>query len=497
MTRKKTVIITGGGMSGIVSALRLSRAGFAVVLIEKNKTLGGKVSQIKGNGYTFELIPSFIEYIEVYEELFKYLGLDIKKYLNFKRLESAYKFNFSDGTYINAYRDKNKLSAEFNKFEKNSYKKINRFFKENKEKSAFIKNNILGNNSNPSITSKLNLTLKYFQLSILQKYWKNIDKYFTSEKVKLILSFYNAYFSIDPYKDASLFTVIPYEELSKGIYSIKGGMSSVIDSFEIILNEMKVKVIKGDEVSRLKFNNRNITSVKLKSGKEIKGDVFLSDINRIDFNKRFLSKKIPSSYINKLEKSNLSNSVITIYLGLNKKFKNLEYHNFYINNNLQSIVNDLKKIHNEEWIPSFYFVNPSKNDDTIAPKGYTALSILISVPNLKYRNNWEKIFPEIKDSIYRIMEEDLNMKNFKNSIKFEKIMYPKDWINKLSLYKGSILGLIPDYWNPINLVSQKKSKYLSNLYFSSVGDIYSRPGVSWEILNAKIVSEKIISNCKV
>jgi phytoene dehydrogenase-like protein len=47
-------IIVGGGIAGLTSAAYLSRSGQKVLLIEKNKELGGLVNSFKHNGFHFE-----------------------------------------------------------------------------------------------------------------------------------------------------------------------------------------------------------------------------------------------------------------------------------------------------------------------------------------------------------------------------------------------------------------------------------------------------------
>ena len=45
-TTNQTILVVGGGMSGITAALEAAEAGYNIVLIEKNPYLGGRVSQI-------------------------------------------------------------------------------------------------------------------------------------------------------------------------------------------------------------------------------------------------------------------------------------------------------------------------------------------------------------------------------------------------------------------------------------------------------------------
>ncbi len=65
----QSILVVGGGMSGVSAALEAAEAGYDVVLVEKNPYLGGRVAQL--HQYFPKLCPP-------------YCGLEI----NFKRIKS-------------------------------------------------------------------------------------------------------------------------------------------------------------------------------------------------------------------------------------------------------------------------------------------------------------------------------------------------------------------------------------------------------------------------
>ena len=73
---KKEVIIVGSGLGGLSAAMRLSSKGYKVKILEKNSTAGGRLNQIKENGFTFDIGPSFMSMTYEFDELFKYCGLE-------------------------------------------------------------------------------------------------------------------------------------------------------------------------------------------------------------------------------------------------------------------------------------------------------------------------------------------------------------------------------------------------------------------------------------
>ena len=55
----KSVLVVGAGIGGLATALRLAKKGYKVEIIEKNAQAGGRLNQIKKDGFTFDSGPSF------------------------------------------------------------------------------------------------------------------------------------------------------------------------------------------------------------------------------------------------------------------------------------------------------------------------------------------------------------------------------------------------------------------------------------------------------
>ena len=55
----KKVLIIGSGLGGLTTALRLARRGYEVEMVEKSFQAGGRLNQIKKDGFTFDMGPTF------------------------------------------------------------------------------------------------------------------------------------------------------------------------------------------------------------------------------------------------------------------------------------------------------------------------------------------------------------------------------------------------------------------------------------------------------
>ena len=67
---KKSVVIIGAGFAGLSAAAFMAKAGWQVTVIEKNETAGGRARQLKAEGFTFDMGPSWYWMPDVFERFF-------------------------------------------------------------------------------------------------------------------------------------------------------------------------------------------------------------------------------------------------------------------------------------------------------------------------------------------------------------------------------------------------------------------------------------------
>ena len=84
MKDKNTVYIIGAGVSGLVAAYELEKAGFNPIVIEQTSEVGGRVKTVIENGHPFDL--GFQVLLTAYPLAKKYLNMED---LELKILESG------------------------------------------------------------------------------------------------------------------------------------------------------------------------------------------------------------------------------------------------------------------------------------------------------------------------------------------------------------------------------------------------------------------------
>src|SRR5678809_825811 len=86
-----SVIIVGSGFAGLSAASFMAKSGWKVTVIEKNSGPGGRAGQLKEDGFTFDMGPSWYWMPDVFESYFEKFGKKISDFYSLKRLDPSYR----------------------------------------------------------------------------------------------------------------------------------------------------------------------------------------------------------------------------------------------------------------------------------------------------------------------------------------------------------------------------------------------------------------------
>ncbi len=111
MSERFDVAVVGGGVGGIVSAIRLAAAGRSVVLFERNDELGGKLAVRQRDGYTFDTGPSLLTLPQLFDEVFRLAGSSLAAEVDLVRLDPSFRYFWPDASTV-TFRDEPIATAE-------------------------------------------------------------------------------------------------------------------------------------------------------------------------------------------------------------------------------------------------------------------------------------------------------------------------------------------------------------------------------------------------
>ncbi len=92
------VVVLGGGFGGLASAVRLAKLGHDVTLVERSAGLGGALSSVAADGYTWDAGPSRTGLPAVLRDLFRKSGRPLEREVELVPLDVLREHRFEDDT---------------------------------------------------------------------------------------------------------------------------------------------------------------------------------------------------------------------------------------------------------------------------------------------------------------------------------------------------------------------------------------------------------------
>ena len=94
------VVVLGGGFGGLASAVRLAKLGHDVTLVERSAGLGGALSSVTADGFTWDAGPSRTALPSVLRDLFRKSGRPLERELDLVPLDVLREHRFEDDTAV-------------------------------------------------------------------------------------------------------------------------------------------------------------------------------------------------------------------------------------------------------------------------------------------------------------------------------------------------------------------------------------------------------------
>lgn len=487
----KKVIIIGSGLGSLATALRLTTHGFEVEIIEKYHQAGGRLNQLKKDGFTFDVGPSFFSMSYEFTELFNYCK--IPNPLQMNELNPVYSVYFAGREKpYSIYKELDRLAHEFKEIEPDFEARAKKYLQKAGELFHDTEHVIVKRNYDNLVQYALALMtvpMKHSPL-LLRSMWSELERNFDSEHVKVIFSLVAFFLGSTPFDTPAVYSLLNFTELQHdGYWNIKGGMYKIVEEIQKILESRGVRFHFNTEITDVKEQNGNISAFIDSTGKEWKADLFVCNADAAAFRGKVLKRKKFSE--EKLDKKHWTLAPFTIYLGVKGKLDNLHHHNYFLGSNFKQYADSIFKLSVNPEKPYYYVNASSKSNPDCAPEGCENLFILCPVPDRRYKNDWSDR-EQLADTILKDMSERIGFDLIGNRIT-QTIYAPDDWENMFNLYKGSGLGLAHGLNQVAAMRPKNKDEAFSNLYYVGASTVPGT-GLPIVVIGSKLVTERILKD---
>lgn len=485
--RKKALII-GTGLAGLSTALRLSSDGYQVEMVEKHHQAGGRLNQLRVNGFKFDMAPTFFSMSYEFNELANYCNIPVP--FEFIELDPLYAVHFEgDQRSYLIHKNLKKLAEEFQAIEPDMEKKVRRFLKSAGEIFHDTEHIVIKQNFDNLLSYLLQLTrvpIKHGP-KMFYSMWREMEKNFDSFEVKVIFSLVGFFLGATPFDTPAVYSMLNYTELvHDGYHNVKGGMYKIVEALVAELQKRGIKMHFGVEIDRFEKNHSGVSAFLDRSGKRWEADVFVVNADAASFRGQILNR--PKFSTEKLDRKKWTLAPLTIYLGLDTKVNGMYHHNYFLRRNFEEYAHKIFK-NSIKLDKPYYYVNiQSMHNPDYAPPGKESVFILCPVPDLRFKADWSDA-EEIADAIVKDMSERTGF-DFTGHTETRVVYHPQHWENMFNLYRGSGLGLAHDLNQVGGFRPSNKDEIFNNLYYTGASTIPGT-GLPMTVISSRLVTERI------
>ncbi len=439
----QSVIIIGGGLGGLSAALHLRQQGREVTLFEQNPQLGGRANQIVTDGFRFDTGPSLLNYPWVCRDLFAATGARFDDYITLVPVDPTVAFLWPDGKRLALSSDMGRLIESCSKLEPGAGPGVVAFLRDARIKYDLAFNKLVTRNEDSPFRwfSKLSLG-EMARLSVWRSLYGQLGKYFRSRHIREALGSYGMYLGGSPFDLPGMFTILPYGEMAYGLWLPKGGVYGLVEALAKRGTEMGVQYHTDTAVKQIDTANGGVRGITLADGASHAAPIVVSNVDVPVTDGHLLAHEdAVSKRRQRSARMHVTPGVVTFYWGVRGKVHGMGHHTIFLPDDYRGAFQDLFR---NGRIPSelpFYISIASETDPELAPKGDSAVFVLVPTPRLSMLGpcDWPAEVDSIRSRVLeRLRRHEVDLTA--DRIVTETVYTPEDWGEQFGLYDGSAFG---------------------------------------------------------
>ena len=486
----RTVNIIGAGPGGLAAALLLAGTGCRVRLFERLDRVGGRCGMVGGDGFRFDLGPTFFLYPRVLSEVFKAVGRNLHDEVPMVRLDPQYRLLFGAGGQLDATPDVAAMERQIAAISPGDGGNFARFMADNRVKLESFR---------PVLESPFHgwrdvLSPSLAKMLPLLRPWLSLDgelqRYFHDPRLRIAFSFQSKYLGMSPFRCPSLFSILSFLEYEHGVWHPIGGCNAVSQRMAEIAAECGVELHLNEPVEAIDFEGRRAVGVQTRSG----GHPADATIINADF-ARAMTRLVPDAIRRrwtekKITGKDFSCSTFMLYLGIEGLEQELAHHTIYIAEDYQQNLRDIESEHRLSDDPSVYVQNAGITDDSLAPPGCSTLYILAPVTHQHPNVDWKVEAAQFRRRVIRQVERRFGIENLEHRIRYEKMVTPDDWDQQYEVHRGATFNLSHSLKQMLHLRPRNRFEDLDGVYLVGGG---THPGSGLPVIyeSARITSRLV------
>jgi phytoene desaturase len=500
-----SIVIVGGGISGIASAALLARAGHEVTVLEARAELGGRAGSWEKGGFRFDTGPSWYLMPEVFDHFYRLLGTTADEQLELVTLDPGYRVyneGFSDPLDVAADRAEN--LELFESVRRGSGRRLHRYLNSAALTYDLAKRYFLYTSFQsirPLLKDEVVSRLPTLVRLLFRSLWSLASSTVKDDRLRKILGYPAVFLGTSPYKAPSMYHLMSHLDLAEGVLYPIGGFERVIDSIADLATGEGVTIRRSARVSRIVVENGAAVGVEYSDAHgehhTVNADRVVSAID-LHFSETQLLEPKQQTYPQQYwDRATPGPSALLMCLGVGGELPELAHHTLFFAKDWRGGFDAI--FGSNAHVPSpasLYVCKPSGVDASVAPQNQENLFVLVPLPadpgfgkgGIGGRGDAQ--VEALADAVIEQIADWAGIPNLASRVTVRRTIGPADFVADFGAWRGTALG-------PAHILRQSAmfragnvSKKVRNLYFVGASTI---PGVGLPmcLISAEVLLKRI------
>jgi diapolycopene oxygenase len=475
MKAARKILVVGAGLGGLAAAIRLARAGHAVEVWEKNETPGGKLRELRADGFAWGMGPSLLTMPQVLRDLFTDAGARLEDHLDLVRLDSCCRYFWTDRTVIDedaAFWQRPEV-ARFLDYARGIHQLSGEAFLTRPPRDfwrAFT----------PQNWPKLRHLGKVATTRTLAQ---EVERRITDPHLRQVFLRFATYNGSSPYLTPATFNIIPYVEAEFGGWYVRGGLPRIGEALVKLAEQLGVVFRCGTTATA--WDGHEATA---QDGTRARADILVCNGDALKAASGFLSATIDPDTRRRWLAPPLSSSGFILFLGVRGQDPRLGHHNIFFSDDYPR---EFAEIHGEKIAPqepTIYISISARDDKSHAPPGHDNWFVLVNAPERDPALPWTYAETrDYRDLILRRLEK-FGFGKIDEQIVSERAFTPTDFARRDLARHGALYG-----WASHSVrasLFRPPLRAARNLFFVG-GTTHPGGGIPLVLLSGKMVADMI------
>jgi phytoene desaturase len=479
--------VIGGGVGGMATAIRLAARGHHVTLYERRTELGGKLTELRRDGFTFGLGPSLLTLPGEFAGLAAEAGRKLDELVTLLPVDPVCRYHFADGSVLDAASDPAAMAAAVDRLAPGEGAAWQRYAAWGERCWAASERAFLAGPLEMSSLSRRSASPADLLASAPGRTLAgHAARFFTDPRMIQYASRYATYSGSSPYQAPAALGCIPYLEHARGAWYVQGGLARLRDALAVLLAETGVEVRTQTMVTRVLSSAGAVTGI-VADGERIDTGLVVCGADAARLYRDLYPDQPMRRRIGRLGPSS---SGVLVLAGVRGRTPGLAQHNVIFSADYRAEFTDIFRRGQPPADPTIYLGCSATADPSAAPAGHENLALLVNVP-AGSPARWDWTPREYQELLLdKLAAAGMDIRG---RVLFTEMLTPADFERRYDGWQGSIYGT-PHHGRLAPFRRPGNRGPVRGLYLVG-GSVHPGGGLPLVVIGSRIVADMITEDC--